>query len=174
MLENLRSNSFTPAFQQAVQDLASRPFDEITTNAFINTWGNCVLDLATLGATVYKNYFFEEGSSRSLIQDTIAKSTFREIKQFTLDENNNDDKSEKSDVNGYKRKTTSTSVKRLGEFSTNFLGASGGGGAYEDKCSIGNAILPQVCVYTYILFPDFACSVLPHTNAHPPITGGRI
>ena len=102
------------------------------------TTQHAVLDSATLGASLHRTTFFEQGTSKTTIQSQLNSDEFNNVQQFLLKQNDNTKSEGSVRDNGISKSTTSTTLKRLGELNTDFLGSD------ADECAIGKAILPQV------------------------------
>lgn len=103
--------------------------------------GNYVLDSAMMGASLSYNLYFTESTSNGDIESISESERVRETNMIVKRQNNEAGQVSTKSTNGQTVTYGSTSIHRIGEFSTQDKQTNA---LLFDDCRIGQSIIPQI------------------------------
>lgn len=141
-VDRFHKESFTPSFRSDARELGHRPYSFTATIEFITKYGAYIFDGATMGASLYRSYFFSEDTGDSDISKLTKMDSFANVNALVTSKSTRGT-SQTEDLEGGNTITYSyTDIERIGEFNTGSSSADSIG--ETNSCAIGATISPQV------------------------------
>jgi hypothetical protein len=103
--------------------------------------GNYIFDSATMGASLYRMFFFSQDSTLQDIDDVRQSSDFADTSLLYKHQRDIDGSTTYTSGTGMTTKYSYTNVERIGEFNT---GGPSADNIESETCAIGATIAPQV------------------------------
>lgn len=141
-LDRFNKESFTPAFRSDARELGHKPFDFVKTIDFITKYGAYIFDAATMGASLYRSFFFSDDVNDGTITDVQQSQSFQDVNALVSSKNTRGSREEISVSGGTSVSFAYTDIERIGEFNS---GSPASDSTTEiNSCAIGSTIAPQV------------------------------
>lgn len=141
-LDRFNEDSFTPAFRSDARELGNRPYNFNTTMKFVTKYGAYIFDAATMGASLYRSFFFDEDSTDTDISKAAESTKFTDVSALVTSQSSRGSSVDEAQTDGSKLSFSYTDVERIGEFNTG--GPSSDATTNVNSCAIGATISPQV------------------------------
>jgi hypothetical protein len=141
-LDRFNKESFTPAFRSDANELGHKAYNFKATIDFITKYGAYVYDSATMGASLYRSFFFSEDTSDSAISETRKSQKFTSVNVLVSSQTQRGSSQSVEAADGSTVGFSYTDVERVGEFNTG--GPAADVTSEANSCAIGASIVPQV------------------------------
>ncbi len=141
-LDRFTADSFQADFKADAARLGNKVYNFERTIDFITKYGAYVFDSATMGATLYRSFFFKSDTSLDDIVKATQSEEFKEVNVFASSKSRKGGSAEASTGGTSTVAFSYTDVERVGEFNTG--SESQDSTTDTSSCAIGNSIVPQV------------------------------